>query len=51
MNDFDMDALQGALRHLIQNVDTYMDDYLEARGLWPALTKGFAESYREGTSA
>lgn len=41
------EALEATLRHLVRCLDTYMEKHLEERGMWPALTKGFAESYEE----
>lgn len=41
------EALEATLRHFVGSLDTYMVKHLDTHGLWPALTRGFAESYEE----
>lgn len=41
------EALEATLRHFVGCLDTHMEKHLDTHGLWPALTRGFAESYEE----
>lgn len=43
----DHEALEATLRHFVGRLDTHMAKHLDTHGLWPALTRRFAESYEE----
>ena len=47
----DAEALEAALRHFVASLDMYMEKHLEQRGMWPALTKRFAEDYERRVGA